>query len=274
MCNLVVINEVEVEFEVVGDQTYTTSMAIAEVFHKRHGDIIAKIKSLPQDEFGQRNFSLTHRDTKISGFSKGLGITRKDPYYHITKDGFVLLVMGFTGEDAYKFKVEYIKAFNAMAEEIKRLKFEKYINEVANLNACLIDKAKRHRREIAGYKGQITQHNALITSLRKDLALARANPQASEDLQRAYDRLKRDWDGLAKDWNGLTSEYMAVCKERNELKKEIDKRKYNQDKITETILALDKIRKHLDPVYTALGAVMAYASDDDRFFMDRNEILR
>ncbi|QCD52804.1 Rha family transcriptional regulator [Campylobacter sp. RM16192] len=265
MCNLVVINEVEVELEVVADQAYTTSLSVASVFNKRHDHIIAKIRELPQDDFTAPNF-------RVSEYKDKSG--RKLPMYQITKDGLVLLAMGFTGEKAYKFKVEYIKAFNAMAEEIKRLKFEKYINEVANLNACLIDKAKRHQREIAGYKGQITQHNTLITSLRKDLALARANPQASQDLQRAYDRLKRDWDGLAKDWNGLTSEYMAVCKERNELKKEIDKRKYNQDKITETILALDKIQKHLDPVYTALGAVMAYASDNDRFFMERNEILR
>ncbi|WP_170019192.1 Rha family transcriptional regulator [Campylobacter sp. RM16190] len=265
MCNLVVINEVEVEFEVVADQAHTTSLKISEVFDKHHKNILAQIRALPQDDFNRLNFQpITYIDER----------NRQQKAYHITKDGFVLLAMGFTGEKAYKFKVEYIKAFNAMAEEIKRLKFEKYVSEVANLNACLIDKAKRHRREIAGYKGQITQHNALIASLRRDLAIAKAQPKSYQELQRDYDRLKRDWDGLAKDWNGLTSEYMAVCKERNELKKEIDKRKYNQDKITETILALDKIRKHLDPVYTALGAVMAYASDDDRFFMDRNEILR
>lgn len=265
MCNLVVINEVEVEFEVVGDETYTTSIDVAKIFNKQHKNILAQIRALPQDGFNGLNFKLVeYKDIK----------GEKRPMYQITKDGLVLLAMGFTGEKAYKFKVEYIKAFNAMAEEIKRLKFEKYINEVANLNACLIDKAKRHRREIAGYKGQITQHNALIASLRRDLAIAKAQPKSYQELQRDYDRLKRDYEGLGKDWNGLTSEYMSVCKERNELKKEVDKRKYNQDKITETILALDKIRKHLDPVYTALGAVMAYASDDDRFFMDRNEILR
>ena len=39
--------------------------------------------------------------------------------YKITRDGFSLLVMGFTGEKAYKWKIEFINAFNKMEAIIK-----------------------------------------------------------------------------------------------------------------------------------------------------------
>ena len=37
----------------------------------------------------------------------------------MTRDGFTLLAMGFTGEKALKFKLDYINAFNQMEETIK-----------------------------------------------------------------------------------------------------------------------------------------------------------
>lgn len=36
------------------------------------------------------------------------------PYYEMDKDFFTLLVMGFTGEKALKFKIDYINRFNQM----------------------------------------------------------------------------------------------------------------------------------------------------------------
>lgn len=179
MSSLVAINAVEVELEVVGDQTYTTSLTIASVFNKRHDNILAQIRAFPQYEFTALNF-------KVSEYKDKSG--RKLPMYQITKDGFVLLAMGFTGEKAYKFKIEYIKAFNAMAEEIKRLKFEKYINEIADLNACLIDKAKRHRREINGYKSQLVQRGKQITILKHELAKFENKNKRYEDI--SYENLK------------------------------------------------------------------------------------
>lgn len=158
MSSAVIINNCEVELEAVGDLTYTTSLDIKSVFEKRHADILAQIRRLPQDKFNERNFSLVeYKDKK--------GESR--PYYKISKDGFVLLAMSFAGERFYKFKVAYINAFNQMADEIKRLKFEAYVNKIAELDAVLIDKTKRHRREISGYKGKLTQANNKIMALSK-----------------------------------------------------------------------------------------------------------
>ncbi|QPI03699.1 Rha family transcriptional regulator [Campylobacter concisus] len=239
MSNAVIINNCEVEFEVANGEAFTTSLNVAEVFDKQHKHILAKIGEFPQDIFNGSNFRLVeYKDKK--------GESR--PYYKISKDGFVLLAMSFTGERFYKFKVAYINAFNQMADEIKRLKFEKYINEVANLNACLIDKAKRHQRVVNGYKGKLKEQNNQIAILRHELAKPDNTKALLQHVRDERDYYKKKY----------AEAYKALGK----------------DKTTEVILALDKIQKHLEPVYTALGAVMAYASDNDRFFMDRNEILR
>lgn len=111
--NEIIINNVEVKFEVVKNEIFTNSLQIAEVFEKRHDNIIAQIESLPNDDFRRLNF-------KASSKPRQNGLFVKDTkFYLITKDGFCLLVMGFTGEKAYKFKVEFIKAFNRMQNLIK-----------------------------------------------------------------------------------------------------------------------------------------------------------
>lgn len=133
MTDLVLINNQEVSFEVVGDQTCTTSLDIASVFKKRHDNIIAQIESLPNDDFRRLNF-------KASSKPRQNGLFVKDTkFYLITKDGFCLLVMGFTGEKAYKFKVEFINAFNKMEAMIKlsRPHLDKLAQSVGELNSKL-----------------------------------------------------------------------------------------------------------------------------------------
>ena len=91
-------------------QITTTSLQIAEHFGKRHADVIRAIRKLDcPTEFTERNFAL-------SEFTDSTG--RKLPCYHITKDGFVFLAMGFTGKEASQWKVAYITAFNKMEADL------------------------------------------------------------------------------------------------------------------------------------------------------------
>lgn len=67
MSDLVVINDINVKFEVVDNAVYTTSLIMADVFEKRHGNIIAQIKVLPQDDFNALNFkAVEYKDKKAS----------------------------------------------------------------------------------------------------------------------------------------------------------------------------------------------------------------
>lgn len=110
---------VEIQGKRNEERVVTSSRIVAEVFEKRHSDVLRSIENLSCSiEFTERNFTLsTYMDTS--------GKNNKE--YIVTKDGFIMLAMGFTGEKAFKFKEEYIKAFNSMEEELKRL-YEERIN--------------------------------------------------------------------------------------------------------------------------------------------------
>ena len=90
--------------------TVVTSLDIAETFCKEHKHILRDIRELEcSEEFRQSNFGLTsYSDVQ----------NKKQPMYYITRDGFTLLVMGYTGEKAMKFKEAYIKQFNAMEKAL------------------------------------------------------------------------------------------------------------------------------------------------------------
>lgn len=95
----------------------TTSLKIAEVFGKLHKDVLKVIESLQvPDNWHKRNFALMQIDRKI-----GNGAIRKDKAYSITRDGFTLLVMGFTGKAAMQFKIAYLEEFNRMETELRRM---------------------------------------------------------------------------------------------------------------------------------------------------------
>lgn len=99
---------------VQGNQPRTTSLKVAEAFGKRHTHVIDKIKSLDcSANFASANFSAYDQDVPI-----GNGAQRKSKVYEMTKDGFMFLVMGFTGKKAAQVKESYINAFNEMAEKL------------------------------------------------------------------------------------------------------------------------------------------------------------
>lgn len=92
-------------------QIKTDSLKVAEFFGKRHTHILEKIENLDcSPTFTSANFSAHVQDIQI-----GQGATRQSKYYEMTKDGWMFLVMGFTGEKAAKIKEAFITAFNQMA---------------------------------------------------------------------------------------------------------------------------------------------------------------
>ena len=113
MKELITINNQQISLEARGERVFTTSLDIARVFEKEHKHIMEKIRELPDDDFRGSNFRLTEQIAKFGV------VERKSPYYNITRDGFAMLVMGFTGSKAYQWKTEYIKAFNFMEARLR-----------------------------------------------------------------------------------------------------------------------------------------------------------
>ncbi|RRC99061.1 Rha family transcriptional regulator [Prevotella sp. OH937_COT-195] len=115
--------EVATLCEIKDSQVVTTSFRVAEIFSKQHKDVLRAIRGLDcSDDFRGRNFAPS---LKIRPLPNGMG-ERQDPYYFITRDGFVFLVMGFTGKTAAKFKEAYINAFNVMEERLRRQQEEEH----------------------------------------------------------------------------------------------------------------------------------------------------
>lgn len=104
------ITSMSSSLQVINGSVVTNSLAVASYFSKRHADILRKIQLLDcSPEFNQRNFALVkYVDPK----------GEERPAYEMTKDGFIFVVMGFTGKQAAAIKEAYIKAFNEMADKL------------------------------------------------------------------------------------------------------------------------------------------------------------
>lgn len=88
-----------------------SSLDIAETFDKEHRRVLQDIRELQcSDEFRQHNFVQSEYLNSQN---------RKQPMFLVTRDGFTILAMGYTGEKAMKFKEAYINQFNAMEELLK-----------------------------------------------------------------------------------------------------------------------------------------------------------
>jgi len=87
----------------------TTSLKIAEKFEKRHDHVLRDIENLECSYgFSLPNFGESNYEKR----------GKKYPMYLVTRDGFALLAMGFTGKKAMEWKEKYIAAFNAMEKRL------------------------------------------------------------------------------------------------------------------------------------------------------------
>ncbi len=103
-----------VAVELINGQPTTTSLDVALHFGKLHKDVLRAIRSLDcSPEFHERNFAPMEIEVQI-----GLGKTRKDQAFRMTRDGFTFLCMGFSGKEAAKWKEAYINAFNQLEQAV------------------------------------------------------------------------------------------------------------------------------------------------------------
>ncbi|EAL3231100.1 hypothetical protein A8N11_05915 [Campylobacter coli] len=212
MSALIPINNVNVVFEVVGDEIFANSLQIAEVFEKDHSNVLKAIDKLPNDEFKSSNFKYDSYFDKKSEQRRMINLTR---------DAFSLLVMGFTGEKAYKWKIEFIKAFNEMEKRLRNIEYEKH--------------DKLAFRQSLGYKSQLKQqkekYENKIKALKYDLEhkkeLSFKRKLSKEELLELRKILARDYGILCiKEWEmslvaekiGKDTVFKAVL---NKLEKEL-----------------------------------------------------
>ena len=98
-----------------GKQVVTSSRNVAEHFEKEHKHVLDSIRAILAAENSAAKF---FHETTYENRGK------QYPEYLMNRDGFALLVMGFTGKAALAWKLKYIEAFNAMEKSIQTPQLE------------------------------------------------------------------------------------------------------------------------------------------------------
>lgn len=113
-----------------GGELTVSSVQVARDFGKEHRHVTETIENLTAENSAVKNF-----------FIKGSYINergREYKAYEITRDGFSLLVMGFTGKKALDWKLKYIEAFNTMERHINETIMERAL-KIADEKVTLLE---------------------------------------------------------------------------------------------------------------------------------------
>lgn len=113
-----------------------SSLQVAEDFEKQHKHILNAISKLESEIQPAENSA---RYFLSSSYVDAKGENRK--CYNLTRDGFSLLVMGFTGKKALEWKLKYIEAFNLMEQKI----MERY-SDISPQLQFLIDMERKQKQ--------------------------------------------------------------------------------------------------------------------------------
>lgn len=135
-------------------KVYCSSIQIAEYFTKEHRTVLRSIDSLIDIDN-----ELALHDFVQSSYLDSQGKTQR--CFLMTRDGFMFLAMGFTGEAAYKIKKKIIAEYNRMESELR---------ELTKLSPAefLVYQAQRileHERALALHQKQIEATNVRIDAI-------------------------------------------------------------------------------------------------------------
>jgi|GEM_PF-2323203 len=141
----------------INGQKWTTSLLVAEKFERVHSHVVKTIQTLEcPKEFTDEHFL-------VSSYKDSTGRTHK--MYKMTRDGFSLLTMGFTGAKAMKWKVDFIKAFNLATS----------VRSNAEITLSLAQALVNHERAVAQLAGRVDSIDSKVESLEQRLTSERIN---------------------------------------------------------------------------------------------------
>lgn len=158
------INEMteELVFKGKNNQALTNSLLVAEKFGKEHRNVVRDIRSLLEGGvLKNEQTPMFEETTYVNEQNK-----QTYPMYVMNRDGFTLLAMGFTGEKAMRFKMEYIRAFNKM-EEVLRHQFSipQTFSEALMLAASQAKRIEEQQETIKKDAREIVELASTITQM-------------------------------------------------------------------------------------------------------------
>lgn len=134
-----------------GAVALTNSILVAKKFGKEHKHVLDAIRELVKG-CAENSADPMFEETTYVHPQNG----QEYPMFIMNRDGFTLLAMGFTGEKALRFKLDYIKAFNAMEETIKNPhRIPQTLPEALRLAADQAEQIEQQQRMIEHKDGVI-----------------------------------------------------------------------------------------------------------------------
>lgn len=146
---------------VVNGEAMANSRDVSAFFDKRHDDVLRAIDNLTaiEPDLRDRNFAETSVEVAMpnGGSKRARGVD-------MTRDGFTLLAMGFTGGKALRWKMRYIEAFNMMEVELReRPAFDpdKALNDPAWLRPALL----AYTEKVIALEGKVEEMRPQVQAL-------------------------------------------------------------------------------------------------------------
>ena len=175
----------EIVFKGQNNQAMTSSLLVAEKFEKQHKDVIEAVRKLTSAE-NSANLSQMFAEVELPDT-----YGRMRPAYIMNRDGFSLLVMGFTGEKALRFKLEYIDAFNRMEQTIKTggFRIPQTLSEALHLAASQAEQIEQQNKEIETMRPKALFADAVATSNRSCLVSELAKILQQNGIEMGQNRL-------------------------------------------------------------------------------------
>jgi Rha family phage regulatory protein len=205
------------------NEAVTDSLIVAEYFKKSHDKVVRAIdnliKGLPKN--GESNLF-----NEVDFVNESNGHTYRK--YIMTRDGFSLLAMGFTGKKALQWKLRYIEEFNTMEKALMERKNEEYVN--ARKNGILTRKSEtdmlKKLVEYAEAQGSTHANMLYVTYTKLVNKLVGVKTRTSADARQLKDleTLERVILSVIDEGIGKKSDYHEIyqeCKKKCELISEI-----------------------------------------------------
>lgn len=138
----------------------TTSLKVAEIFGKRHKNVIQTI----EDKIHSAENSAQYQNMFALGSYKDKS-GKSNPMYYMNRDGFSFIAFGFTGKRADNFKLDYIQAFNQLEMQANQLSQDSYMISDPVQRATKWIEEEQRRQQLAAENEQLKPMAQIGTQL-------------------------------------------------------------------------------------------------------------
>jgi len=194
-----------------GDVPMTTSRIVAEVFEKEHFNVLRDIEALIADmvkveEADNQSSVEEYFQLTLTTVPMPNNATRKDKGFTLTKDGFLMLVLGYSGEKAVRFRMQFLKEFNRLTHQNLQL-----LKQNEALQKRLMKKLQKENRFLLADNTTISAENKkLVAEVKEEKRLVSALNSVVADFTCAPSKVKERID-------------VGVCREQSKYRAEIKK---------------------------------------------------